>query len=291
MQAVREHIIAKYGKIDGLIHSALYLNDVSVANMSEDVLKSVLKPKTYGPVVMHEVFKDDRLDFVLYFSSAQSLAPSPGQSNYAAASVFEDRIARYYSSPEYPSWVINWGYWGTVGRVANDRYRKSLERKGFYSINIPEGMKAISMVIGSDSEQVAVMKCSDSILSYFGYHADTEEGITEPLSDKAEEAQEVVTDNDIRNEAVETRSESAARTNDNALYDRVYGIIIDTIVDILGVDASSIEKNKQFSEYGIDSITGLEFVKSINEKLGLAMRTTIVFDYGNVDALTKYIIA
>ena len=97
MQAVREHIIAKYGKIDGLIHSALYLNDVSVANMSEDVLKSVLKPKTYGPVVMHEVFKDDRLDFVLYFSSAQSLAPSPGQSNYAAASVFEDRIGRYYS--------------------------------------------------------------------------------------------------------------------------------------------------------------------------------------------------
>ncbi|WP_297958238.1 SDR family NAD(P)-dependent oxidoreductase [uncultured Ruminococcus sp.] len=291
MQAVREHIIGRYGKIDGVIHSALYLNDVSVANMSEDTLKNVLRPKTYGPVVLHEVFKDDRLDFVLYFSSAQSLAPSPGQSNYAAASVFEDQIARYYSSPEYPSWVINWGYWGTVGRVANDRYRKSLERKGFYSINIPEGMKAISMVIGSDAEQVAVMKCSDSILSYFGYHADAEEEISESVYEETEEAQEALSGDDSRNEDIKTAAATAVKTDEKALYDRVYSIIIDSIVDILGVDANSIEKNKQFSEYGIDSITGLEFVKSINEQLGLAMRTTIVFDYGNVEALTKYIIA
>lgn len=293
MQSVREYIISKYGKINGIIHSALYLNDVSVANMSEEILKSVLRPKTAGPIVLHDLFKDDRLDFVLYFSSAQSLAPSPGQSNYAAASVFEDQIAKYYSSPEYPSWVINWGYWGTVGRVANDRYRKSLERKGFYSINIPEGMKAISMVIGSDAEQVAVMKCSDRILSYFGYHDTDDEERTESMYEETYYVQEAVyeKENDIANEEKEIEASLDRRADDNSVYESVYGIIIDTIVDILGVDANSIEKNKQFSEYGIDSITGLEFIKSINEKLGLAMRTTIVFDYGNVEALTKYIIA
>jgi polyketide synthase PksN len=71
---------------------------------------------------------------------------------------------------------------------------------------------------------------------------------------------------------------------------KVESVIISSIESVLGVEASQISMDKQFSEYGIDSISGLDLVALINDKLGIALKTTVLFDYSNVRVLVDYII-
>ncbi|PHG78287.1 acyl carrier protein [Bacillus wiedmannii] len=39
----------------------------------------------------------------------------------------------------------------------------------------------------------------------------------------------------------------------------------------------------------MDSITGLELIKNINETFGIPLKTTALFDYGNIKDLAVYI--
>jgi polyketide synthase PksN len=50
-----------------------------------------------------------------------------------------------------------------------------------------------------------------------------------------------------------------------------------------------IDHDRQFSEYGVDSIIGVDLINVINEALGLTLRTTALFDYGNVKELAQFI--
>ena len=73
-------------------------------------------PRSSVSVRMVQVFRDEPLDFVLFFSSMTAFLKSPGQSNYAAGCAFEDSFARahVWTRPNIAVKVINWGYWGSV---------------------------------------------------------------------------------------------------------------------------------------------------------------------------------
>ncbi|MCW3465913.1 SDR family NAD(P)-dependent oxidoreductase [Chitinophaga nivalis] len=51
-----------------------------------------------------------------------------------------------------------------------------------------------------------------------------------------------------------------------------------------------IDATKSFQELGLDSILGVEFIKSINEQFRIGMGVTRLYDYPNLDTLTNYII-
>jgi polyketide synthase PksM len=108
---------------------------------------------------MAQVFGEERLDFVLFFSSLMSFSKSVGQSNYAAGCSFEDafahQLARNWSCPVK---IMNWGYWGSVGGVASEKYQGRMARAGIASIEPAEGMAALEQLLGSPREQVVFVK-------------------------------------------------------------------------------------------------------------------------------------
>ncbi|MGA8164059.1 MAG: SDR family NAD(P)-dependent oxidoreductase [Waddliaceae bacterium] len=67
-------------------------------------------------------------------------------------------------------------------------------------------------------------------------------------------------------------------------------VIVDTLAECLKVSQSNIDLDRPFSDYGLDSILGISFVKKVNDSLGVAMETSILFDYTTVSSLTNYII-
>lgn len=79
--------------------------------------------------------------------------------------------------------------------------------------------------------------------------------------------------------------------NREELRQQVEQKIIENLVKTLGIDVTTINLEKQFSEYGVDSITGLELIKNINEVFGIVLRTIVLFDYGNVKDLSRYIVS
>ncbi len=158
-----------YGGINGVFHSAIVLRDMSILRMSEDDFKAAFSPKVNGSVVLYKALKDEKLDFMMFFSSIQSFIGNVGQSNYAAGSTFKDAFASALRNcVNYPVYTINWGYWGSVGIVSDDSYREQFEAQGIGSIQPHEGMEAVKQVLGNLHPQVMVFKANEKILEHMG---------------------------------------------------------------------------------------------------------------------------
>lgn len=169
MDAVVQQTKAKFGAINGVIHSALILDDRSISAMDEATLQAVLAPKVTGSLVLAEVVKEEPLDFMLFFSSTQSFWGNAGQSNYAAACTFADAYASYLGQTRpYPVKTIHWGYWGDVGVVATETYRLRLAEQGIHSISIAEGMAALDQMMASPLTHVAAVKADRATLATMG---------------------------------------------------------------------------------------------------------------------------
>lgn len=159
LEAARARIIGELGAIHGVIHSALVLLDRSLQHMDEERFRQSLYAKVEVSVRLAQVFAQDRLDFLAFFSSMQSFSKAPGQSNYAAGCTFADafahRLRKHWPSPVK---IMNWGYWGSVGAVASEAYRARMARLGLCSIEIGDGTVALERLLAGPADQHALMK-------------------------------------------------------------------------------------------------------------------------------------
>ncbi|CAO3460592.1 hypothetical protein [Azospirillum argentinense] len=163
VQAV-EQARRRFGTIHGVIHSALVLEDRTLQNMSEDAFLAALGPKLHGAVRLQHALGGAPLDVMMFFSSAQSFEGSAGQSNYAAASTFNDAFARWLARKAgYPVRIVNWGYWGTVGVVASSDYARRMAALGLGSITPRQGADAVDRVLAHDEVQVMAVWASEEL--------------------------------------------------------------------------------------------------------------------------------
>ncbi|RDK82789.1 SDR family NAD(P)-dependent oxidoreductase, partial [Enterobacillus tribolii] len=148
----------RMGAIHGVVHSAIVLADQSLARMDEARFASALRAKTETAQHLDAVFGDEALDFMLYFSSLQSFSKSPGQSNYAAGCCFLDAFAHVQRARRpYAVKVMHWGYWGSVGVVADEGYRARMAKLGLGSVEPGPAMAALEALLnGPLTRQVFV---------------------------------------------------------------------------------------------------------------------------------------
>ncbi|WP_163569646.1 SDR family NAD(P)-dependent oxidoreductase [Fodinicola feengrottensis] len=99
------------GSIRGVVHAAGVLEDGALLELTGDSLSRVLAPKMAGGWHLHQLTRDDPLDFWVAFSSAASVLGSPGQANYAAANAYLDSLAAFRQSEGLPAVSIGWGPW------------------------------------------------------------------------------------------------------------------------------------------------------------------------------------
>ncbi|NAO53892.1 SDR family NAD(P)-dependent oxidoreductase [Pseudomonas syringae] len=163
MEQLRHTILRQYGRLDGIIHSAIVLEDKTVANMSETTFSSALAAKVDICRNIENYFADLDLNFIAFYSSIQSFARQAGQSNYAAGCTFKDSFAHYLQAKCATTHVraMNWGYWGTVGIVSDASYQKVLEKSGMASINPTIGMLAFEALIAGDHLQASFIAAYD----------------------------------------------------------------------------------------------------------------------------------
>jgi len=267
MQAAVETGKSSFGTINGVIHSAIVLRDKALFNMDEETFRAALSPKVKGSAVLYSVVKDEPLDFFMFFSSAQSHIVNSGQSNYAAACTFKDAFALYLNQKtSYPVKIINWGYWGSTGVAASEEYNRRLSAFGIGSIEPEEGMEAVRRILVHPVTQVMPFKATDQFLTSVGIHRQVLKGNPEAADD--------VRGIPIKPESIESIIEK---------------IVAESLRNVLGLSGKPIDKRKQFSEYGVDSVMGIELIDSINEFLKLPLKTTIIFDHVNVADLSQYI--
>lgn len=191
-----------YPLINGVIHSAIVLADKSLANMDEARFRSATSAKVDASVNMVEVFSQERLDFILFFSSIETFVREAGQANYAAGCTFIDSLAqalgndtdlfshvhkRSYSEKPLVK-TMNWGYWGNVGVVSDNFYKERMAAFGLASLETNEAMAHLERFLPGPFSQVALVQTlNDTALECLGIFGDANQlAVTIPnvLEDK-----------------------------------------------------------------------------------------------------------
>jgi acyl transferase domain-containing protein/SAM-dependent methyltransferase len=255
----RNTILETHPAIHGVVHSALVLHDQSIASLEEATFRASLAAKVDVTVNLDRIFGTGDLDFMLFFSSIVSFVRAAGQSSYSAGCVFKDSFAQLLRQQRpYPVKVMNWGYWGSVGVAANESHRQNMARIGLGSIEAEEGMAALEALMSSDVPQVALIKTISKATSVVG--------------------------------ETPSRIRAAAGRSDGTVDGYVRRIIIETLCEELRVEATVIRNDVPLSDYGVDSIVGVNLVRGISEALQIALEPSALFDYRTVDQLTGYIL-
>ncbi|TCN57663.1 SDR family NAD(P)-dependent oxidoreductase [Flavobacterium circumlabens] len=161
LSATYAAIKTKYGRVNGLFHSAIVLNDMRFENMNAANFDHSYLPKSLASKNLVNAFNADKLDFVCFYSSIQSQWNAAGQSNYSAGCTFKDSYAREIESVlNVPSYTINWGYWGGAGIVSGDAYARRMNEIGIGSISNVEGMAILEAILSNEVRQVIAINLS-----------------------------------------------------------------------------------------------------------------------------------
>lgn len=158
----RRQVLDGFGPVNGVVHSALVLDDARLARMDEARFRAGLDAKRATSLALARVFDpahNPELDRVLFFSSMVAFSRAAGQGNYAAGCTFTDALAERLGR----CWpcrvnVINWGYWGSVGVVANPGHRARMTEAGMGSIEPEEGMASLERLLALPLGQAGLVK-------------------------------------------------------------------------------------------------------------------------------------
>ncbi|HWP96054.1 MAG TPA: SDR family NAD(P)-dependent oxidoreductase [Syntrophomonadaceae bacterium] len=167
LQHAYEEIKQRYSHIHGVIHAAVSVLDQSLANMEEERFKAGLSAKVDVSVRLAQIFHKEPLDFIIFFSSIASFTKDHGKSSYASGSTFEDVFAHQLAQ-ELSCLVktMNWGYWGNVGigSVVPDAFKNRLIQAGIGSIESPEAMEALEILLSGPMDQIALLKATKTLI-------------------------------------------------------------------------------------------------------------------------------
>nr|MBL0732705.1 SDR family NAD(P)-dependent oxidoreductase [Desulfobacterales bacterium] len=167
VKAVYDKVGSKYGPVTGIIHGAGVLEDRLIIDKTPEQFEKVFDTKVKGFNALLEVVKDNKLRFIVIFSSISARSGNIGQADYAVANEVLNKIAQQESlaRPECRTVSINWGPWD--GGMVTKALKKEFAGKGIGLIPVDKGAECmirelslapdshVEVVIGADftSEQ------------------------------------------------------------------------------------------------------------------------------------------
>ncbi|HEV8396811.1 MAG TPA: SDR family NAD(P)-dependent oxidoreductase [Vicinamibacterales bacterium] len=261
MRAAVARAEERWGRLDGVVHGALVLNDGTIRGKTLDAAKVVFHPKIDGTLALQRALDGRPLDLFVLFSSLVSTISGPGQVDYCAASAFQDAFALAEQGRLARRVVaIDWAGWRDVGKA----YRSAIERGASADAAVPngmtvaEGLDALGRALATGAPQVIV---SPERLEHI--YGRRREGGAETLR-KTDSAMPVAAE------------EPAAAVNE------VERVIAAIWSEVLGVARVGAQDN--FFDLGGDSVISLQFVAQA-KKAGLKLTSKQVFEHQTVEAL------
>ncbi|MEY4483995.1 MAG: hypothetical protein RL693_1447, partial [Verrucomicrobiota bacterium] len=157
-------ILARHGKLHGVLHSAGVNRDNYILKKSDEEFSTVLNPKVQGTLHLDRATAGLSLDFFVLFSSGAGVTGNVGQADYAAANGFMDRFAADRDSlvvtgqRNGKTLSINWPLWQEGGmRVDVSTEAMMKEKTGMSAMPTAVGIEAFYHSLHVGRPQVAVI--------------------------------------------------------------------------------------------------------------------------------------
>ena len=284
LQRACEEVKGRYGCIHGVVHSAIVLLDQSLANMDEERFRAAIRPKVDVSVRIVQVFQKENPDFVMFFSSMNSFLKAPGQSNYVAGCAFKDAFAHWLST-KLPCAVkvMNWGYWGSVGIVAAKEYRERMADAGMGSIEAPEAMEALEMLLAGPINQIALMKTTRSpalnIISSQDYITFYPQSFGSKIKKMQNRMKSIPKPENI----------FAQGMSNGGLREKIEDALIKAAAALINVRAKDMDPDMELNEYGFEQVTLAGFAGEINRQFSLELAPVVFLEHPTLKGLAEYL--
>ncbi|OPX42332.1 phthiocerol/phenolphthiocerol synthesis polyketide synthase type I PpsE [Ruminiclostridium hungatei] len=118
--------IEKYGVINGVFHAAGIEGSGMIQLKTREMAEEVFAPKLKGALVLQELFSTVPPDFMVLFSSINSIIGRIGQMDYSAANMALSYLT-HREAADYPVLAIAWDTWKEAGMAANPVYHPLLD--------------------------------------------------------------------------------------------------------------------------------------------------------------------
>ena len=283
MRQLIKELHNKFGRINGIIHSAGLPGDSFLIKKSEADFIKVLNPKVKGTWVLDYLTTADNPEFFIMFSSNNTLMGIPGQGDYTAANSFLVSYAAFRQSQTGKALAINWPAWKEIGMAAE--YGVNFDSI-FKTINNRQAIAAFGRVIHKDTSNIIIgelnqggsflgktiqdarLKISSEIMNLLNRIA--KDPSRSKNDDEVIQGKEIVLQGKNQQDYTETEQEIA----------KIWR-------DILGFEELNVYQN--FFEIGGDSILITKVHAQLDQKFPGKVSIADLFTYTTISKLSKYL--
>ncbi|WP_165964582.1 type I polyketide synthase, partial [Actinomadura sp. KC216] len=128
-EALRELIDSAPVPLRGVIHAAMELSDVLLRDSTDATFSAALGAKAQGAHLLNALTRNHDLDLFVLYRSISSLLGLPGQTNYNAANLYTEALARSRRRHGLPGLAVGWGPISETGYAARTYTEEYLGRQ------------------------------------------------------------------------------------------------------------------------------------------------------------------
>ncbi|MEV5573158.1 type I polyketide synthase [Spirillospora sp. NPDC052269] len=256
--------------IRGVVHAAGVLDDRTLRALDEESLRTVMRPKVKGALVLHELFPPGTLDHFVLFSSCGQLLGLPGQAAYAAGNAFLDALAAHRrAAGDTATTSFGWTSWRGMGMSTSSAVIDAeLAARGTSDIS---GTEAFSAWWLADRHALAYAAVLRTVPLGPGDRrppllSDLDDAPPEPSEPSAAESPWQGLEPDALHEFLvqEVRRQVAEETR-------------------LSVD--DVDADRPVAEMGVDSVMTVRIRRGIERRFRVPLPATLFWDRPTVDAV------
>ena len=242
-----EEAKAKFGTLDGAFHLAGTAPGGLIKLKTLALIESVLAPKVEGTLGLFEALNQEKVPFLVLFSSITALTGGFGQSDYGAANAFLDRFAQTVTGSTR-CLSLNWDSWSEVGMATGLQLTGTLAQfnrerlsKG---LGTEEGLEAMEAALGSGLSQVVISNI--------------------PVEEHLKEVQSLaLAVNQVPERLVRPSAETSAEA-----------VVLDLWRQYLA--RTEVEREDNFFDLGGDSLMAINLTAELGRTFGLTLPATLL---------------
>ncbi|KAJ5485543.1 Polyketide synthase-nonribosomal peptide synthetase [Penicillium diatomitis] len=284
------HISESMPPIAGVAQGAMVLQDTMFLDLDLTRFNSVLSPKVQGSLLLDEIFSDDSLDFMIFFSSMAAVTGNPGQAAYNAANMFMASLAAQRQQRGLVAHAINIGAIvgnGYVTRELNMSQQNYLYKVGHTWMSEQDFREIFAEGILSclQRDQAADI-CSGLRID----EDETKDWVTNPIFQHlVMKSNTLIEDGKKGTGSIMIKARLIEATSEGDAMEALQDAFSVKLQSALQLDPTKPILDMSPDELGVDSLNAVDFRSYFLKELSVDVPVLKIFNAGSIRDLLKFV--
>ena len=272
-----------HGRVAGVIHAAVVLDDALIVNLEPHRLARVLAPKVTGADNLDRATRGAALDYFVAYSSVAAMVGNPGQAAYAAANGYLQGLMARRRAAGLPGLAVGWGAISDAGLLARDPQNAARLARlaGIEAMTSRAALFHLETLLGQGAANPASVQCA---LFHAG-EAQRFKLLRTPAFAGLFAGGQAAAEREVD---LATRIAGKSDGDARAL---VAALVAADVGRIFRLPPDEVEMTRPLDELGLDSMMSLDLRMSIEKRFGIELPVMAISAGVSVNELAGRLIA